>query len=83
MFAWVPIPEDFRKLGTLAFSKLLLERANVAVAPWVGFDEYGEGFVRNRARRKQPAPAQGRRATSRASTPAATTCRNCAARSAS
>src|SRR5581483_10763615 len=46
MFAWAPIPEEYRGLGTLAFSKLLLERGNVAVAPGVGFGEYGEGFVR-------------------------------------
>ncbi|MGD9613983.1 MAG: LL-diaminopimelate aminotransferase [Alphaproteobacteria bacterium] len=46
MFAWAPIPEEFRGIGTMAFSKLLLERANVAVAPGVGFGEYGEGFVR-------------------------------------
>lgn len=46
MFAWAPIPEEFRALGTMGFSKLLLERANVAVAPGVGFGEYGEGFVR-------------------------------------
>src|SRR5580693_5469973 len=58
MFAWAPIPAEFRSLGTLAFSKLLLERANVAVAPGVGFGEYGEGFVRialveNRQRLRQ------------------------------
>ena len=46
MFAWAPIPEEFRSVGTMEFSKLLLERANVAVAPGVGFGEYGEGFVR-------------------------------------
>ena len=46
MFAWAPIPEEFRGVGTMEFSKLLLERANVAVAPGVGFGEYGEGFVR-------------------------------------
>jgi alanine-synthesizing transaminase len=46
MFAWAKIPEEYRSLGTLAFSKMLLERANVAVAPGVGFGEYGEGFVR-------------------------------------
>jgi alanine-synthesizing transaminase len=46
MFAWAPIPEEFRAIGTMEFSKLLLERANVAVAPGVGFGEYGEGFVR-------------------------------------
>jgi alanine-synthesizing transaminase len=46
MFAWAPIPQEFRGMGTMGFSKLLLERANVAVAPGVGFGEYGEGFVR-------------------------------------
>jgi alanine-synthesizing transaminase len=58
MFAWAPVPEEYRALGTLAFSKLLLERANVAVAPGVGFGEYGEGYVRialveNRQRLRQ------------------------------
>jgi alanine-synthesizing transaminase len=58
MFAWAPIPEEYRAMGTLAFSKLLLERANVAVSPGVGFGEYGEGFVRialveNRQRLRQ------------------------------
>src|SRR5216684_9125781 len=58
MFAWAPIPAEFRGIGTLAFSKLLLERANVAVAPGVGFGEHGEGFVRialveNRQRLRQ------------------------------
>jgi alanine-synthesizing transaminase len=46
MFAWVPIPEAFRSLGSLTFSKLLLEHAKVAVAPGIGFGEYGEGHVR-------------------------------------
>jgi alanine-synthesizing transaminase len=46
MFAWAPIPQEYRSVGTMEFSKLLLERANVAVAPGVGFGEYGEGFVR-------------------------------------
>jgi alanine-synthesizing transaminase len=46
MFAWAPIPEQFRAGGTLAFSKLLLEKANVAVSPGVGFGEHGEGYVR-------------------------------------
>jgi len=46
MFAWAPIPPAFRAVGSLAFSKLLLERANVAVSPGIGFGEYGEGFVR-------------------------------------
>src|SRR6201993_2066452 len=58
MFAWAPIPPAFRGIGSLAFSKLLLERANVAVSPGIGFGEYGEGFVRialveNRQRLRQ------------------------------
>jgi alanine-synthesizing transaminase len=46
MFAWAPIPDMFAHLGSLEFSKLLLERAGVAVSPGAGFGEYGEGFVR-------------------------------------
>ena len=41
MFAWVPIPEKFRHLGSLEFSKLLIEKADVAVAPGIGFGEHG------------------------------------------
>ena len=46
MFAWAPIPEPFKHLGSLEFSKLLIEHADVAVAPGVGFGEYGDEFVR-------------------------------------
>ncbi|WP_426266503.1 LL-diaminopimelate aminotransferase [Sphingomonas sp. LHG3443-2] len=46
MFAWAPIPEQFRHLGSMEFSKRLLAEAGVAVAPGVGFGEEGEGFVR-------------------------------------
>ncbi|CUW44747.1 aspartate aminotransferase [Brucella vulpis] len=46
MFAWVPIPERFRSLGSLEFSKLLVEQADVAVAPGVGFGEHGDDYVR-------------------------------------
>jgi alanine-synthesizing transaminase len=46
MFAWAPIPEPFRELGSLEFSKLLLQEAKVAVSPGIGFGEYGEGHVR-------------------------------------
>jgi alanine-synthesizing transaminase len=46
MFAWVPVPEEFRHLGSMEFSKRLLAEAGVAVAPGVGFGEEGEGFVR-------------------------------------
>jgi alanine-synthesizing transaminase len=46
MFAWVPIPEKFRELGSLEFSKLLLEKSDVAVAPGIGFGEHGDEYVR-------------------------------------
>ncbi len=46
MFAWAPIPERFAHLGSVAFSKLLLARAGVAVAPGIGFGEHGDGHVR-------------------------------------
>jgi alanine-synthesizing transaminase len=46
MFAWTPIPPAHAHLGSLEFSKLLLERAKVAVAPGIGFGEHGDGFVR-------------------------------------
>ena len=46
MFAWAPVPERFSHLGSLEFSKLLLEHADVAVSPGIGFGEHGEGFVR-------------------------------------
>jgi alanine-synthesizing transaminase len=46
MFAWAPIPEKFKHLGSLEFSKLLIEKADVAVAPGIGFGEYGDDHVR-------------------------------------
>jgi alanine-synthesizing transaminase len=46
MFAWAPIPPQFKDAGSLLFAKLLMEEAAVAVAPGVGFGEYGEGYVR-------------------------------------
>jgi alanine-synthesizing transaminase len=46
MFAWAPIPPRFRELGSLGFSKLLLQKAGVAVSPGIGFGEYGDGHVR-------------------------------------
>jgi alanine-synthesizing transaminase len=46
MFAWAPIPEKFKRLGSLEFSKLLVEKAEVAVAPGIGFGEHGDDFVR-------------------------------------
>jgi alanine-synthesizing transaminase len=46
MFAWAPIPPRFAHLGSVEFSKLLLAKAKVAVAPGIGFGEYGDGHVR-------------------------------------
>lgn len=46
MFAWAPVPEPFAAIGSMGFSKILLSEAAVAVAPGVGFGEYGEGYVR-------------------------------------
>ena len=46
MFVWAPIPEPFREMGSVEFSKLLLTKAKVAVSPGIGFGEHGEGFVR-------------------------------------
>jgi alanine-synthesizing transaminase len=60
MFAWAPIPKPFAHLGSLEFSKLLLEHAQVAVSPGIGFGEYGDNYVRialveNRHRTRQAA----------------------------
>jgi len=46
MFAWAPLPEKFHNMGSMEFSKRLIEEAGVAVAPGLGFGEYGEGYVR-------------------------------------
>ncbi|TMJ91317.1 MAG: LL-diaminopimelate aminotransferase [Alphaproteobacteria bacterium] len=46
MFAWAPIPEPFHTVGSVEFSTLLVEKAEVAVSPGVGFGEHGEGYVR-------------------------------------
>ena len=46
MFVWAEIPEAFRHMGSVEFSKLLLTEGGVAVSPGVGFGEYGEGYVR-------------------------------------
>jgi alanine-synthesizing transaminase len=46
MFAWAPIPEPYRAIGSVEFSKLLVDHADVAVSPGLGFGEYGEGYVR-------------------------------------
>ena len=46
MFVWAPIPEQYRHLGSLEFSKKLLTEAKVAVAPGIGFGDYGDDHVR-------------------------------------
>ncbi|EAU40733.1 hypothetical protein FP2506_03364 [Fulvimarina pelagi HTCC2506] len=46
MFAWVPLPAAYKHMGSLEFSKLLVEEADVAVAPGVGFGEHGDDHVR-------------------------------------
>ena len=46
MFAWAPIPERFAHMGSIEFSKLLMQEAKVAVAPGIGFGEHGDSFVR-------------------------------------
>ena len=58
MFVWAPIPEPFKEVGSLEFSKLLLKEAKVAVSPGIGFGDYGDDHVRfalieNRHRTRQ------------------------------
>jgi alanine-synthesizing transaminase len=46
MFAWAPIPQQYRERGSMEFAKQLLIHAKVAVSPGIGFGEYGEDYVR-------------------------------------
>ena len=46
MFIWAKIPDEFSKMGSLEFSKLMLKEAKVAVSPGIGFGDCGEGYVR-------------------------------------
>ncbi len=46
MFAWAPIPESMREMGSLEFAIKLMNEAHVAVAPGAGFGEHGDGYVR-------------------------------------
>lgn len=46
MFVWAEIPDKFKSMGSLEFSKLLIEKAKVAVSPGIGFGEGGDHFVR-------------------------------------
>ncbi|MCS3904547.1 alanine-synthesizing transaminase [Methylohalomonas lacus] len=58
MFVWVPIPEPYKEMGSLEFSKKLLAEAKVAVSPGIGFGSYGDDYLRfalieNRHRTRQ------------------------------
>jgi len=46
MFVWARIPESYRKMGSVEFSKMLIRKAKVAVSPGMGFGEYGDDYVR-------------------------------------
>ncbi len=46
MFVWAKIPEAFESMGSIEFSKFLLQEARVATSPGIGFGEYGEGYIR-------------------------------------
>jgi alanine-synthesizing transaminase len=46
MFVWAPIPDEYKSMGSLDFSKKLLHQAKVAVSPGIGFGEHGDGHVR-------------------------------------
>jgi alanine-synthesizing transaminase len=46
MFAWAPIPEPYRELGSIEFAKLIIREANVALSPGVGFGPGGDDYVR-------------------------------------
>jgi alanine-synthesizing transaminase len=46
MFAWAPLPEKFRDLGSMQFATLMVEKSGVVVSPGVAFGEHGEGYVR-------------------------------------
>ncbi len=46
MFVWAKIPDPFRQMGSVEFSKMLIQKAQVAVSPGLGFGEYGDDYVR-------------------------------------
>jgi len=61
MFAWAPLPEKFRDVGSMTFATLMVEKSGVVVSPGVAFGEHGEGYVRiamveNEQRIPQAAP---------------------------
>jgi alanine-synthesizing transaminase len=46
MFVWAPIPDKFKEMGSIQFSKLLIDKAEVVTSPGIAFGEYGEGYLR-------------------------------------
>ena len=46
MFAWAPIPEPYREMGSIEFAKLVVRECNVALSPGVGFGPGGDDYVR-------------------------------------
>ena len=46
MFVWAKVPEKYQEMGSLKFSKMLIDKAKVAVSPGIGFGAHGEGYVR-------------------------------------
>jgi aspartate/methionine/tyrosine aminotransferase len=46
MYIWAPLPEKFKHMKSLDFAKLLIQKTGIAVAPGIGFGQYGEGYVR-------------------------------------
>ena len=46
MFAWAPIPEPYREMGSIEFASMIVKEAHVALSPGVGFGPDGDGFVR-------------------------------------
>jgi alanine-synthesizing transaminase len=68
MFVWAPMPEPYREMGSLEFSKFLVTEAKVATSPGVGFGKGGEGFVRFALIENEQRIAQGVRNLKRALT---------------
>jgi alanine-synthesizing transaminase len=68
MFVWAPIPEPYREMGSLEFSKYLVTDARVATSPGMGFGKGGEGFVRFALIENEQRIAQGVRTIKRALT---------------
>ena len=65
MFAWAPIPEPYREMGSIEFAKFLVTEADVAVSPGVGFGPDGDGFVRFALIENEQRIAQGMRSLKR------------------